>query len=107
MRGRWASLLSLSVYYLYFVMLKWALAPPTHPVVAIAGAASALIVVACYDGCRVSSNKGSFPPSSSSRSAWPNLIPLPSFPRSLVQLFIFLLLPPSPLLSLASRFLPI
>ena len=71
MRGRWASLLSLSVYYLYFVMLKWALAPlpPTHPVVAIAGAASALVVVACYDGCRVSSNKGSFPPSSSSRSA--------------------------------------
>jgi len=101
MRRRWASLLSLSVYYLYFVIIEWALAPP---LVAIAGA---LVVVACYDGCRVSLNKGSFPPSSSSRSAWPNLIPLPSFPRSLVQLFIFLLLPPFPLLSLASRFLPI
>ena len=68
MRGRWASLLSLSVYYLYFVMLEWALAP-LPPVVAIAGAASALVVVACYDGCRVSLNKGFFPPSSSSRSA--------------------------------------
>ena len=57
-------------------MLGWALAPlpPTHTtVVGIVGAVSALVivsvVVAYYGGCRVSSNKCSFPPSSSSRYA--------------------------------------
>lgn len=74
------------IYGILFVVLLYQMDIWRPPTVAIVSAASILIAfsipVACCDGCKVSPNRGSFPPSSSSRcSAWQNLLPLPSFPQ--------------------------